>query len=165
MNAKKLIDRRVREGEDGSAAILYHYYHRPKVQEGLAEVIRRIAEEFYVLPLDISLQDILSKIRKGDKPSTTWDVMLSPEEVWPFREFTRTKGNNRHTPEEWEDMKAKMKETGWDTRNPLALMVSEKGEATVIDGNHRLSLAKECGLEKIPVKLSFVQDLKKASRA
>lgn len=149
----------------GEVRVIPFFELRLRRADEASEIIRRIAEDFYAMPLEASLGDILDKVKNGDKPSLTWDAMLSPEELWPYREFTRTKENNRHSPEEWEDMKTSMSEKGWDTRNPLALMVGEDGTATVVDGNHRLALAKECGLESIPVKLTFVKDLKKASRA
>lgn len=150
--------------KESSGAILHYYYGRSKITEGAREVIRQVAEEFYPLEHAADLETILSKIKDGDKPAISADVMLSPEEVWPYREFTRTKEDNRHSPEEWESMKSTMKEKGWDDRNPLHLMVSEDGDALVVDGNHRLALAKECGVESIPVRLTFVKDLSKADR-
>ena len=128
-------------------------------------LIKQIAEDFYPIEHAADLEDILSRIKDGDKPELSKDVMMTPEELWPYREFTRSNGNGRYSEKDWDKFKSDMQENGWDQRNPLALMVSEDGKALVVDGNHRLALARECKIEQVPVRMIFVKDLDKASRA
>lgn len=61
------------------------------------------------------------------------------------------------TPEQLEGLRSYMKEQGKRMR-PVMVMRMSDGTLRIIDGNHRVSLAGEYGIDQIPVKL-FNEDL------
>lgn len=95
-------------------------------------------------------------------------VYLSVRELWPFREYTWTRENSRSGfarvksktvmldgPLKWDALKEDLRANGWDPKEPLHLEIGKEGGVKVGEGNHRLALAKELGMSKVPVEFHF----------
>lgn len=92
----------------------------------------------------------------------------SPDDVWPYREYTWTRENSRSGfarvegklvdlpgPLKWDALAIDLKKQGWDPKEPLHLAVGKNGQAKVGEGNHRLALAREIKLARVPVFFHF----------
>lgn len=93
-------------------------------------------------------------------------LMLTVRELWPHREYTWSRENSRRGhvtfngedlpgPLKWDALKEDMKINGWNPKEPLHLTIGEKGGVKVGEGNHRLAIAKEIGMSKVPVWFHF----------
>lgn len=112
-----------------------YYDWRPGVE--LREVVRRWQDD-------------------GDKMyDRSMPVMLSLTVLWPHREYTWARGRARRSQEEWDQLYDDMKRRGWDKKEPLHFAIGRKGGAKVGEGNHRLAIAKQLGISKIPVEFHF----------
>ena len=107
-----------------------------------------------------SVHDVISRWQKaGDKLyDDAQPVMLPTEDIFPFREFDRSREGGRNSPEEWDQIVSWMKATGWDPKKPLHMLIGKEGGAKVGEGNHRLAIAKQLGIKTIPVQFHFVWD-------
>jgi tRNA nucleotidyltransferase/poly(A) polymerase len=90
-------------------------------------------------------------------------------ELWPLREYTWDRDSARggmmnidgewkdlRGPQKWDALKADMKKNGWrKEEQPLILQVGKDGKAKVSEGNHRLALARELRMRKVPVMFDF----------
>lgn len=73
-----------------------------------------------------------------------------------LKEFDRSKSNMRNLrPEEWKDLKESMKEKGWKEDQPGIIDFDQYGHALLVEGNHRLAIAKEIGIERVPIRFTF----------
>lgn len=81
-------------------------------------------------------------------------VMVPVSELWRHREYTWTRDDSRMTPEEWDLLKASLKK-GWDAKHWIYIQVGQKGGVKVGEGNHRLAIAREIGIRKLPVRIDF----------
>lgn len=79
----------------------------------------------------------------------------SVDELWPYREYTWTREKARGGPENWDRIKKSLEAKGWDDNDPLILNIGRNGVAKVGEGNHRLAISKEIGLNKIPVQFFY----------
>jgi hypothetical protein len=91
------------------------------------------------------------------------------EDIWPLREYTWTKDKSRpgyaringerkqfNGPEKWEVLKHDMKENGWRLdEQPALIDLGKSGKAQLSEGNHRMAIAREVGIEEVPVKFFF----------
>jgi hypothetical protein len=95
-------------------------------------------------------------------------LMLSVRDLWPLREYTWTRSAARggyaqvggksvwlDGPMKWDALLQDMKNRGWDKDEPLYLNIGREGGVKVGEGNHRLAIAKELGLNKVPVWFIF----------
>jgi len=105
------------------------------------------------------------------------------KELWPYREYTWTRDSasgNQVTSnkgkaytdkwamiadrddniggDKWDAMVATFKSSGWSRTDPLLFMVGKNGKGKVGEGNHRLAIAKELGIE-VPVRFVFVYEV------
>lgn len=49
-----------------------------------------------------------------------------------------------------------MRKHGWrEDEQPLLLFIGKEGNVKVGEGNHRLAIARELGMKKVPVKFMF----------
>lgn len=96
------------------------------------------------------LQDVIRQCRRGRNPlSERYHLMVPVSQLWRYREFTReetTRGRRRI--EELSEVMSR----GWDTDDPLIFCVGRNGSAKVCEGNHRLAVARNAGVEKVPVR-------------
>ena len=76
------------------------------------------------------------------------------EVVWPYREYTWSRGHARRTAEEWDDLLESMRE-GWNADKPLLFAIGREGGAIVGEGNHRLAIARSLGFSEVPVRFVF----------
>lgn len=95
-------------------------------------------------------------------------AMLSVRELWPLREYTWTRENSRGGfakvngkkvelpgPLKWDALKEDLLAHGWDLNDPLRLEIGVDGGVKVGEGNHRLALARELGIDRVPVWFDF----------
>lgn len=77
--------------------------------------------------------------------------------VLPYREYRWTREDARRSPEEWDELKEAMASEGWDENQPVFMLVGRDGKVQVGEGNHRLAIAKELGIDMVPVQFQFRQ--------
>ncbi len=91
------------------------------------------------------------------------------DEVLPYREYFWTRRTARGGSEHWDELKASMREEGWSRSakfadegffiDPAHIIVGKNACAKVGEGNHRLAIARELGLKKVPVRFHFYQNV------
>lgn len=101
-----------------------------------------------------------------------------PRELWPFREYTWTRdtarggwalvdGKDVQLPghQKWDAIKADMKKNGWrKDQQPLILVFGKNGYVKVGEGNHRLAIARELKMRKVPVRYIFYKEVRDGKR-
>ena len=133
---------------------------------------RKVAGGYYDLKPQTPVSEVLKRW-VGDGAKAYDDSMpqfYSAQELWPYREFTRkretalrgfarVRGKMVELPGfvKWDVLKQDMQKRGWDLNSPLLLFVGRNGSAKIGEGNHRLAIAKELGLKRIPVRFLFDQ--------
>jgi len=110
-----------------------------------------------------SVNKVLSRwVIEGDK---AYDEFVhgwySVDDLWPYREYTWAREDSRRSPEEWDELKQSLEDSGWSENDPLLMMVGENGKAKVGEGNHRLAVARGLGLDKVPVRFEFWKSVSK----
>lgn len=113
------------------------------------------------------------------RESGTYQALYSADELWKYREYswsaetashddvtgsdqTTYQDKWRFMPDEdenvgihkWNKMVEKMKTNGWDRNRPAYFEIGKNGIAKVGEGNHRLAIAKQLGID-VPVLFSF----------
>jgi hypothetical protein len=126
--------------------------------------------QYYDLEPRTPVKEVIRRwVEKGQKAyDDSMPQSYSVAELWPYREFTWTRDNARGGfakvggksvdlpgPLKWDALAADLKKRGWDSSDPLHLTVGKNGKAKVNEGNHRLALAREVGLSKVPVVFHF----------
>ena len=108
---------------------------------------------YYTYRPGMSIPDIVRNWQRGDKLyDEEVHTKLDPEDLWPYREYTRSREGGRNSPEEWNELYQKMVSSGWNPKNPALVLIGKNGNALVGEGNHRLAIAREL---KIPVSVRF----------
>jgi len=127
---------------------------------------------YYEWEPGVDLDAIISRWQHNDPRQKMYDssmpLMLSVKELWPLREYTWSRDNSRggfakvkgksvHLPGElkWDAIKEDMRARGWDPKDPLLLEIGSEGGVKVGEGNHRLAIARELGMRKVPVRFLF----------
>lgn len=145
-----------------------------------------LAEGYYdISPKDPpTIREVIDRWATGDKaydPDEAYHAMYSPEELWPYREYTWSSDTAGGTEvlgsdkvsyqdkwyfvpmddegqivgrSQWDHMFREMKTRGWNPNKPAYVEIGKNGVAKVGEGNHRLAIAKELGI-KVPVFFSF----------
>jgi hypothetical protein len=80
------------------------------------------------------------------------------DEVWPYREYYWTRSTAREGSKQWDALEASMERRGW-TENPAHVIVGRNACAKVGEGNHRLSVARKLGIDRVPVTFHFYQSV------
>lgn len=145
-----------------------------------------LAEGYY----DISpqnpppIEEVIERWKEGDKaydPDEAYHAIYSPEELWPYREYTwssdtagglEVTGIDNETYQDkwhfvpqddegkivgrtqWDHMYEELKKKGWNKNKPAYFEIGKNGVAKVGEGNHRLAIAMELGIS-VPVLFSF----------
>lgn len=153
-----------------------------------------LSEAYYDLnpqnppPIDF----VISEWKKGNKaydPDDSYHALYSPDEIWPYREYTWSEdtasgkevmGRDKSAYQDkwhfvplddeglivgrskWNFMFNELKMKGWNPRNPLYFEIGKNGVAKVGEGNHRLAIAKELGIQ-VPVFFAFKNFVEKSS--
>lgn len=102
-------------------------------------------------------------------------IMVPVRDLWKHREYTWTREKSRSGnakvdgktvylsgPLKWDAIKADMELRGWDKDEPIHFMVGRNGGMKVGEGNHRLAIAREIGMSKVPVWFHFDQRVSKS---
>jgi hypothetical protein len=87
------------------------------------------------------------RARRTDEPAVQ---MLKTEDVAQFREFERTPERDK---EKLDRLREEIEREG--IKVPLELRVNKVGKAFFKEGNHRLAIAQELGIQEIPVVVVF----------
>ena len=72
------------------------------------------------------------------------------EELIPYKEYTRSREYNKGGPDEWDSLKESIETEG--IKDPLVLFFGRNGVAKIGEGNHRLAVAQELGIDFLPVR-------------
>jgi hypothetical protein len=56
----------------------------------------------------------------------------------------------------WDALKEDLRINGWDPKEPLQLEIGAEGGVKVGEGNHRLAIARELRMSKVPVWFHFM---------
>jgi len=135
----------------------------------LIERLSLIAEDYYAAKSGRISDYIDGWQVRGDKAyEDSMPIMIDVSQLWPYREYTWTRetarsgyarvgGKKSDLPGElkWDAMKSDLKKNGWDRTEPLYFEIGRSRGAKVGEGNHRLALAKEIGIRKVPVVFLF----------
>jgi hypothetical protein len=143
---------------------------KQKMAAVLAARFLRIAGDYYKLKPRTPLREVIRRwAEDGDKVyDDSMPTTYSPRDLDPYVEFrwsretsregyARVKGKTVELsgPLKWDAIAEDMKIRGWDPDEPLYFEVGRDGTAKVGEGNHRLAIAKEIGLKRIPVWFHF----------
>ena len=135
--------------------------------------------KYYDIDSKTSIRVVMKRWQNWDKVyDRSMPVLYSLKDVWPHREYNWTretsrpgyasvKGKRVHLdgPMKWDAIKADMEENGWDKKQPLYIHVGRmNGGIKVGEGNHRLAIAKELGIQKVPVWFIFHDKVTKSRR-
>ena len=61
----------------------------------------------------------------------------------------------RHKSAKLQDLRDRVDAEGWKPESPIMIWVNQFGDAVIGEGNHRVQLAKEMGIEWIPVDIRY----------
>ncbi len=128
--------------------------------QGYADLALQILSNFTIYYKKfINLQDTIDRWQHNDEQlyDHAQPVMVPVRELWPIREYTWSREEARLSPQQWDDLKAKVKKEGWRHSDPAIILVGKAGGVKVGEGNHRLAIAKELGNPKIPVRFVFYE--------
>jgi ParB-like chromosome segregation protein Spo0J len=98
------------------------------------------------------------KIDPADPPSLQ-DVI----DGWQRGDKSRGPEAKTSSPEKWDNLKKSIEEEG--VKETLIFQVGKNGVAKVAEGNHRLAIAKELGIDKVPVKFLFFDTVELAPQS
>ena len=151
-------------------------YTKPSLRKHLLPLIKTSRVTYYNLEQEKpSIEEAVKRWAIGEEKGRDAHihVWLSPREVWPYREYTWTRNTSRAGfvtidgksvdlpgPEKWDHIKMDMKQNGWRKKEqPAIVFIGKDGNAKVGEGNHRLAIAKELGIRKIPVRYMFRKEV------
>lgn len=61
----------------------------------------------------------------------------------------------------YDELSAKIRESGFSAEHPIRIMLNRDGEKDkILDGHHRLSIAKDIGATKVPVRFVYATKAK-----
>ncbi len=81
--------------------------------------------------------------------------LYSTKDLEQYREWTDDRLRNAQSSEEYQNLKAEIAKDG--IIEPLVIQVSRDGNAKIGEGNHRHAIAKELGIQQLPVRFLFWQ--------
>lgn len=134
---------------------------------------------YYDLEPGTPIKEIVQRWAKHEPAQKAYDRSMpqfyAAKDLWPHREYTWTRDTARSGlakvgnetvllpgPLKWDALIEDMKKNGWDPKDPLHFEVGRNGKTKVGEGNHRLAIAKEIGLKKIPVVFHFKEKVAKS---
>lgn len=121
---------------------------------------RKNPSKYRELPEEIDSAGLKSVIegwqQHGQKVyDRSFPVWVPTKALWKHREYKWERGKSRVTESEWDKTLMSLDKHGWKKKEPLHLMVGRKGGVKVGEGNHRLVMARELGIEEVPVVIHF----------
>jgi len=119
--------------------------------------------DYYTVDPDDHIQLLIDRWQQaGQQPDRRTPPLMVPiSELWLHREYERNSELSRGGPKHWHQLKQKMAAEGWDPEDPLELRVGRERGVKVGEGNHRLAISKELGIDKVPVHVTAVQGREK----
>ena len=107
-----------------------------------------------------SIEEIIELWIRGNKAydydrAPGYHGMYSTKELDQYREWSDDRLRNSQDSEEYQNLKAEIAKDG--VIEPLVVQVSKDGEAKIGEGNHRHAIAKELGIQQLPVRFLFWQ--------
>jgi hypothetical protein len=88
-------------------------------------------------------------------------ALYQTSDLTPYREYPRGYLRNQPETQRYQDLKKDIEENGY--QDPIIVMFGENGVVKIGEGNHRHEIALELGIEKIPVRFIFWQNVSKPS--
>lgn len=140
-------------------------------------ICRYIEAAYYKLTPGTPIKEVIERwVQKGEKAlDESMPAWYSPKEVWPYREYTWTRDNSRDGfakvdgksvdlpgAVKWDALSIDLKKQGWNPNDPLHLSIGKNGKAKVNEGNHRLAIAVEVNLSKVPIFFHFGQQVERS---
>lgn len=137
---------------------------------------RYLMAGYYKLQKGTPIPEVIQRwSQDGDKAlEDSMPVFYSVRELLPWREYVWSRKRSRpgyalvdgkkvwlSGPLKWDAIRADMLARGWDIRQPLIMQVGKDGNAKIGEGNHRLAIAQNIGLNRIPVTFLFQQRVSK----
>lgn len=111
-----------------------------------------------------TIEEVAYKWTRGFKAyDETVHAWYHPLAVAPYREYVWTRTHARLTPDEWDQLRESIRH-GFKADHPLHLTVDKQGYVLLGEGNHRLAVALELQLPKVPVQFHFYDDLHQRGR-
>jgi len=139
-----------------------------KVVKKVASAYMAKKAKYYTIKGE-SIDEVSKRWIQGDKANDAkvhGHYRLS--DVWPYREYTWTRDKSRAGmtevngkwvdlpgPEKWDAISDAMKKRGWEKNQPAIVAIGKNGGIKVIEGNHRLAIARELGVKDVPVQFDF----------
>lgn len=136
---------------------------------------QRLVSAAELKPLPMSLKEV-SRIWADDHEKTYGPWLVSVEELWAVRDYTWTREKARDGfayvdgnpivlsgPLKWDAIMEDMKENGWRAGDLGHVYFGRDGRVKMGEGNHRLAIAKQLGIEMAPVDFHFNQDVDRTS--
>lgn len=78
------------------------------------------------------------------------------KDLLPYREYKWNEDVNRHGTEEWNQLKNHMHANGWQSHQPLQLVIDRADKTVHVgEGNHRLEMARQLFGEDYMVPVCF----------
>lgn len=113
---------------------------------------------YYKWETGVTLQTIIDRWQnmKQKMYDSSMPLLISIDELWPYREYVRTRDKGNRSPEEWDELKQNMSENGWNAKDPLIMNIGSDGGVKIGEGNHRIAIAKELGIKEVPVRFIFL---------
>jgi len=120
-------------------------------------------KDYYTFDPDDHIQLLIDRWQQaGQQPDRRSPPLMVPvSELWLHREYERNPEHSRGGPAHWHKLKQKLAGEGWNPDDPLDLRVGRERGVKVGEGNHRLAIAKELGIEKVPVHVTPVEGREK----
>jgi|TARA_R110000744_G_scaffold189207_1_gene308375 hypothetical protein len=128
---------------------------------------RFLKEGHYGLTKDapLPIKEIAANWSGGEKPYDEKDyhALYPLEDLLEYREFNWMEEGEQKTPEEWNKLLQDVRKSG--IIEPIVVHIGINGQARIAEGNHRLAIAQQVNLAKVPVKFVFLEDeVRKASK-
>ena len=110
-------------------------------------------DQIYMVPVDeLWVHRIQTKTRKNSRPGGVRMEYDSRKKKSFKRQFP---GEYYSGTVKWDLLYEDMKKNGWSCENPAVFKIRTNRKSRLWDGHHRLSIAKELGLEEVPVRFIY----------
>jgi len=94
--------------------------------------------------------------RVKDAPGDTLtQAHYAVRELYPLRDYDRSRTAGRLTPRQWDSISRSMRRDGWRDDDPAWLAIGQDGCVVVAEGNHRLVMALALGVPLAPVYFKY----------
>lgn len=117
-----------------------------------------LREAYYDVPPHVTVDDVVQRWVAGDKAyDDSMPVDVAVSDLLNYREYDWSRSHGRLDPDEWDALHDEIELHGWSKKKPVVVLVGKNGEAKVGEGNHRLAIARELGIDLAPTHFIFRQ--------